>query len=368
MLESNRTMQQKVGRLIRLVAILVPVIILVILLAQTVLAKTTYLISDGDTVLFHATYTTDPEQVLQEVGLSLNEQDRFSTQQGFGFSEITVHRLQTVTVKMGDKTLQTTSYGESVEELLDRLNITLTKEDILSETKSSSTYDGMVLSVSRAVKLEETYTVPVAYQTVYCHDPSLQEGEQRVLTAGVDGQMICIASVFYVDGMEVNRTILTETVVRQPVDALIAVGTYVPNPMPETQPEEEQPRPQRPEDTGKPIIGDGYILTPEGEMLTYTHSDQYVATAYTNTDPGCTIWTATGTLCRVGAIAVDPKVIPYGTRMYIVTNDGKYIYGICVAEDCGSSIKGNRVDLYFDTDPECWTFGIRDCTVYFLGE
>ena len=91
------------------------------------------------------------------------------------------------------------------------------------------------------------------------------------------------------------------------------------------------------------------------------------ATAYTNTDPGCTIWTAIGTLCRVGAIAVDPTVIPYGTRMYIVSDDGRYIYGIAVAEDCGKSIKGDRIDLYFDTDDECWTFGIRSCTVYFLG-
>ena len=92
-----------------------------------------------------------------------------------------------------------------------------------------------------------------------------------------------------------------------------------------------------------------------------------VATAYTNTDPRCTLWTATGTLCRVGAIAVDPKVIPYGTRMYIVTNDGRYVYGIAVAEDCGGAIKGNRVDLYFNTDAECRAFGIRNCTIYFLG-
>ena len=117
---------------------------------------------------------------------------------------------------------------------------------------------------------------------------------------------------------------------------------------------------------GMPIIGDGVIITPKGEVLSYSSADLYVATAYHNTDPGCTIWTAIGTLCRVGAIAVDPTVIPYGTEMYIVSNDGKYIYGIATAEDCGKSIKGNRIDLYFDTTDECWEFGIRDCTVYFL--
>ena len=76
--------------------------------------------------------------------------------------------------------------------------------------------------------------------------------------------------------------------------------------------------------------------------------------------------TATGTQARVGAIAVDPKVIPYGTRMFIVSEDGKYIYGEATAEDCGGLIKGNRIDLYFDTLRECNTFGVRMCQVYFL--
>ena len=76
--------------------------------------------------------------------------------------------------------------------------------------------------------------------------------------------------------------------------------------------------------------------------------------------------TYSGTVARVGAIAVDPSVIPLGTRMYIVTDDGRYIYGFCTAEDIGGSIKGNKVDLYFDTIAECWQFGVRACTVYIL--
>jgi 3D (Asp-Asp-Asp) domain-containing protein len=52
--------------------------------------------------------------------------------------------------------------------------------------------------------------------------------------------------------------------------------------------------------------------------------------------------------------------------MYIVSNDGVYVYGIAVAEDCGGAINGTRVDLYFDTTDECFQFGRRDCTIYFL--
>jgi len=60
-------------------------------------------------------------------------------------------------------------------------------------------------------------------------------------------------------------------------------------------------------------------------------------------------------------------VIPYGTRMFIIANDGSYVYGIATAEDCGGSIKKDRVDLYYPTHGECIQFGRRDCTVYFLG-
>ena len=78
--------------------------------------------------------------------------------------------------------------------------------------------------------------------------------------------------------------------------------------------------------------------------------------------------TATMTRVRIGTVAIDPKVIPYGTRMFIVTNDNQYVYGIATAEDCGGGIKGDRIDLYFPTKKECFAFGVRQVTVYFLGE
>jgi 3D (Asp-Asp-Asp) domain-containing protein len=79
--------------------------------------------------------------------------------------------------------------------------------------------------------------------------------------------------------------------------------------------------------------------------------------------------TATGTKARVGAIAVDPKLIPYGTRMFIVSNDGVYVYGIATAEDCGDKrfIHDTRLDLFFNTKYECVQFGARMCDVYILG-
>ena len=60
------------------------------------------------------------------------------------------------------------------------------------------------------------------------------------------------------------------------------------------------------------------------------------------------------------------KQIPFGTKMYVVSNDGAYLYGFSVAEDTGGAIRQNRIDLYFETYQECINFGVRNCTVYIL--
>ena len=364
--ECKRLTPDKMKKPLRFAALLLPIVGMVLLLSQTAFAKNTYLINDGGRVVLHTTYATDPATVLHEAGLVLDEDDIYTTQPGLGVSEINVQRKQTITIRYGGEILNVVSYGETVESLLERLSLSPSGEDVVSVPLRTQTYDGMTINISQTVQTEETYVTIIPFETIYCYDATLAEGEEKVLTVGVNGQMRCVASVIYTDGEEVSRTVTSQDVLTQPINAVVATGTYVELEKPEPQPTLPAPEP-KPELTGKPIIGDGFIKTPEGEVLTYTHVEEFTATAYHNSDPGCTIWTYIGTLCRVGAIAVDPTVIPYGTRMYIVSNDGQYIYGIAVAEDCGSAIKGNRIDLYYNSVEECNRFGIRDCQVYFLG-
>ncbi len=132
-----------------------------------------------------------------------------------------------------------------------------------------------------------------------------------------------------------------------------------PEPVSEPDPEPES----QPEADPEPVYSGNTITTEDGEVLTYTSTISVEATAYTG---GGT--TATGTAARYGAIAVDPSVIPYGTRMYIVSDDGKWIYGVATAEDCGGAIKGHIVDLYFDDYNTCIQFGRRNCTIYILDD
>lgn len=332
------------------------VAIAVTLLSQTVLAQTTYVITDGDRVVVHTSSATDPAEVLDEAGLELNRGDSYTTQPGAGISEINVRRGKAVTIYHNGGELQVAAYEETVEQLLERLDISVGGNTQVSLPLETQTYEGMVLTVTQTVRNVETYTLTIPCETISQEDSSLPLGVQQVLTPGSDGQKQCVASVLYENGTEVSRVVLSETVLQEPVDQVVAVGTA-----------EEEPETTTPIGGPMPEIGDGIITLDSGEVLTYTKTMQVVATGYNKSNEGCNDWTATGTLARVGAIAVDPRMIPYGTRMFIVSNDGAYVYGVATAEDCGGAINGSRVDLYFDTNYECFQFGVRDCTVYILG-
>ena len=318
-----------------------------LLLWVSVCAEITYVITDGSRVLVHTTTATNPETVLGEAGLQLGSGDTFvATETG----RIEVCRGKTVTVDYHGERIEVVSPGESVEELLGRLELSVGAEDWVSVPLGTEVCDGMVVRIGKEVRQREIYTMALPHETIRCSDGSLPEGTEKVITPGTDGQVLVEAAVTYVGGVETGRKILGRQVVTQPAREIIAVGTAAP----------------APEKTG-PVIGSSTITLPTGEVLTYTEKVSCLATAYTC--EGYVGTTATGTRARVGAIAVDPEVFPYGTRFFILTKDGEYIYGIATAEDCGSKkyIYGTRLDLYFDTKKECVQFGARSCDVYILG-
>jgi len=334
---------------IRAAATLLPVVLLVLFLSQTAFAKNTYVITDGSRVITYTTSATDPRTVLGEAGLELDENDTYTTQAGIGTSEITIRRSQTIYINYCGEEMTATSHGETVEQLLIRLNLALEENDTLSWPPDADTYDGMRLRIDRVIHQEQTYTATLHHSTSYCYDPSLPEGMEEVIVEGVDGELLCTATVTYINGREVGRTLLTQTVTRNAVEEVIAIGTGLAA-MPAS-------------DADMPVILEDRIILPNGQVLTYTGSMTCNATAYYNQGT-----TATGTQARSGVVAVDPGVIPFGTRMFIISDDGDYVYGIACAEDAGdSNIIGNRIDIWFPTRWDCIQFGNRNCTVYFLG-
>ena len=317
------------------------------LLAQTAFA-TTYVINDGDRVVTHTSFATDPAEVLGEAGVPLAEYDTYITEAADREATITINRAQRVTVRYHGQTVLASSQKETVGELLSRLGLELSPEDVLSHGLEEVVFDGMELTVDHIVTCRETFSATLPHETQYCSDAQLPAGTQKIVTPGQNGELLRTADVTYRNGNQTRRSILSETVLRQPVTEVVTVGSG----------EAAE---------ALPVIADGYITLPTGEVLTYTHSDTVEATAYTHTDKGCDLTTATGTTVHWGTVAVDPSRIPYGTRMFIIANDGSYVYGIATAEDCGGDIKGDRMDLYMPTYEQCREFGRRRCTLYFLG-
>lgn len=121
-------------------------------------------------------------------------------------------------------------------------------------------------------------------------------------------------------------------------------------------------------------VEEGVLETADGEVIEYSQVMQLEATAYCPCYSCCgkypgNKWyniTATGTVGKVGTIAVDPRVIPLGTKVYIEGLNGAKNYGYAVAEDTGGAIKGKIIDLYFNTHKETVNWGRQQVNVYIL--
>ena len=302
--------------------------LLLVLLAIPTASAKTYIFTDGSRCFTYDPQTNDPT------------------------GDQTLRRPSEITLNWRGTESRVPVSGETVAGLLARLNLELTAQDTLSHSPDTPLTDGMVLTVEHTLTRQETYTATVPHDTTRCLDHTLPAGMEEVLVEGRDGELLCTASVTYVNGQEARREVLSRRQTISPVTEIIAQGTAQ--------------IPQTPQ-SDMPVIGDGYIRMPSGELLTYYKTDNVTATGYTHTDEGCDLITSTGTTVRYGTVAVDPRFIPYGTRMLIVSHDGERYYGIATAEDCGGAIKRDRMDLYFPTYQECIEFGRRRCTIYFLG-
>ncbi len=110
-------------------------------------------------------------------------------------------------------------------------------------------------------------------------------------------------------------------------------------------------------------VPENVALDENGFPTEYKYCTEGKATAYTG-DPA----TASGRTPMPGHIAVDPKEYPYGTELYIVSADGNYVYGYCVAADTGGFVNTSNidVDLYMDNEQMCDDWGRRDIIIYVL--
>lgn len=222
-----------------------------------------------------------------------------------------------------------------------------------------SPLESVLVSVSRGridveVDSDLTYYVRdveyTPYQTVRRPSAAIKKGEEDVVQVGSSGEKGGVYEVVWSNGAELSRQ-LVEELDSQPVDEIIEYGTASAQTIPSSV------------SVGRDADGGGTLTLSTGETLRFTRAISMTATAYTYGHGGVGSRTASGTRVRRGVAAVDRRVIPLGTKLFVVANGG-IVYGEAVAEDTG--VRGNRIDLYYDTYQQCINFGRRDCVVYIL--
>ncbi len=238
----------------------------------------------------------------------------------------------------------------TVADALELAGITLNEFDEISIDDEAQIHDGMEIRITRVTVEQEYEYEPIPYETVRQPSDSLLLSVEKLVQSGVDGQREYTYDVIYKNGIRTARILAQTSVVRKPVNEVISYGTA------------SYYRPNTPykidEEAGTITLDDGIVLHFKDKL-------EVSATAYTTEGRDFKI-TYSGAEARYGIIAVDPKVIPLGTEMFVVTVDGEYTYGYCIAGDTGGGIREYRIDLFYNTERECRYFGRRPAYVYIL--
>ena len=219
----------------------------------------------------------------------------------------------------------------TVEEIVDKLSLTLDANDVVNYPDNDEVYDGMEIRIDRVEEATHTETVTVPYTTKIIESQTIPKGTRNVIQAGVNGTSTQSITETYVNGELQKRDVVTEAANMVPVEEIVEVG-----------------------------VGGTYTDV-NGNSYAYSYYIDVTATAY-GTLSGIT---ATGKAIDYGMIAVDPNVIPLGTKVYLTGSWGDM--GVHSAEDTGGAIKGNKIDVFLGDDYDLlMQFGRRSMRVYIL--
>lgn len=239
---------------------------------------------------------------------------------------ISIVKAYDVTVRADGEEITYRTLPTTAGEVLDQLDITLDEMDIVEPEVSENVRAGDVITVKRVTKEQITEDVTTDFEVKYEPDSSLVIGETKVKQKGRKGLQEKTYEITIVDGKKVEKTLIDSKVLKKKRDKIISYGTKILS--------------------GKPA-GLKY-------KKKYTHV-RAVSYHFGGNPRG-----AYGLPCEYGTCAVDKKLIPLGSLLYI---EG---YGYAIANDVGSAIKGKTVDLYMERLVQCGIWGARWTTVYVI--
>lgn len=295
--------------------------------------KTVRIKVDGQTITLQTRALT-VQGALEEAGVVLQKADGYEL---VGEEEklndgatIEVTRAMPVKVWKAGRTTEYTIGRKTVRDVLNAVGVDYKGFQVYPGLDTEVTPDMTIHIISPTNKLT-TETRDIPYEVEMRNNDNLPRGRQNVISPGQNGQEKVTYREIKV-GSETVRQELNREVVSEPVPEIVEVGT------------------------GNNL---NMIETSRG-FVRYRSARTVEASAYTMAEGSGTGLTSTGVVPYHGVVAVDPDVIPYGTRMYIPG------YGFAVAADCGGAINGNTIDLFMEDYGDAISWGRRDVTVYFL--
>lgn len=234
----------------------------------------------------------------------------------------------TISIFEGEEYVCSTG-ASTVGDVLENMSVTVEGDYVLRGNETDSISSDAVISIDKVTYGTVTEETAVPFETRYVDVQTIARGRTKVTTAGKNGVSTATFKVTYVNGVETERVLESQVVTTQPTTQVVTRGV-------------------------------GGTITIGGKTYSYSHYIDCKTTVYT----GGGI-TASGLPATEQVIAVDPRVIPLGTKVYV--SDSYCYVGFRTAADTGGVIKGNFIDIYFDEDnPSLWGYGVRSARVYIL--
>ncbi|WP_299094523.1 G5 and 3D domain-containing protein [uncultured Metabacillus sp.] len=251
---------------------------------------------------------------------------------------LTIDKAFKLALNVGDQKQQVWTTSTTVADFLKEHNIKLNKLDEVKPALTEKIDAKSTITVTRIEKVTDVVEEPIAFNVVTKKDSSLEKGEQKIIESGKEGKQKKHFEVVIKNGKEFSRKLLKTETVEESEARVVALGTKAVQPV----------------STATVSRGNDSVA-----KEFYVRSTAY--TAYCN---GCSGTTATGLNLRANpnakVIAVDPSVIPLGTKVYV---EG---YGYAVAADTGSAIKGNKIDVFISSKSAAYRWGSKRVKIKIL--
>lgn len=279
------------------------------------------------------------EEVLNRTGITLAENQSVTPSLNTvitGDMNIYVYNSKNIKLTTNGTEMTVKAPEGTVENALNILGYEITDDDILNVDKNAQIEDDMKITLKKVTYVDEKSTEKISYKTVEKDSEDIMTGESEVSQKGVDGEKEVTKRCKYIDGKYDSTKVIDEKVTKKPVDKIVLNGTKR-----------------------------GTTTDTSGAPVSYSYMVSGSGTAYTAA-PGAL--TATGVPVYEGGVAVNPAIIPYGSKLYIEAADGSHVYGYATAIDTGGALMDGSaiVDLFYFSYDDCVNFGRRDVNVYVL--